>query len=118
MAHYTVSCAEATLTMDTDAGNIVIKRSGRNGLNLPALSEFRLADIAAVEHQYTSFMPGKGTGTIKFVYPGCPEGGDMLMGFTTHENMVQYKGNRKADADALLAALMPIVEANKASSAS
>ena len=55
---------------------------------------------------------------LKFIYPGCPPGGDMLLlGATTNENIVQYKASHKDEMDAFLAALNPIVEANKARNA-
>jgi len=115
MPIYQVACADAKLTMDTDKDSITITRSSRYQLNLPSVTEIKLSEVTAIEYEYLTYgIEAKGTGAIKFQYPGCPQGGDLLMGFATHENIVQYKAPSKADANKFIEALKPIVEQNKA----
>ncbi len=114
MAVYQVACSDAKLILDTDKGLITITRSNRYGTKLPPVTEIKLSEVTAYEEQYLTYgIESKGSGAIKFVYPGCPSGGDLIMGFSTHENYVQYKAPARADAIKLLNALKPIVEENK-----
>ncbi len=114
MAVYQVACADAKMAMDTDKGLITITRSNRYGTNMPPVTEIKLSEVTGVEDQYLTYgVESKGSGAIKFIYPGCKPGGDLMFGFTTHENIIQYKAPSRADAVKLLEALKPIVEENK-----
>ena len=59
---------------------------------LPAETDIPVANLESVEHKFQDFGYSHGTGIFKFIYPGCPAGGDMFLGHTTNENIVQYKG--------------------------
>lgn len=109
MATYSVSCVGATLTLDTDQMTVKIVRDPRVIASLPAETELPVSSLESVEHSFQDFGYGHGTGMIKLIYPGCPAGGDMLLGHTTHENIVQYKGRADKDAKAFLAALKPLI---------
>lgn len=115
MAVYTVSCTETKLILDTDAGVLKITRNARIGLQLPAETVIPLDQITSIENQYMDFgLAIRGSGSLKVIYPGCPAGGDMLLGYTTHENMVQYKAKALDSLNELLAALQPYIDANNA----
>jgi len=114
MALYEVGCTEATLRMDTEEDLIIIERKNRIQLNLPPKTEIKISELTGVEHRFFGAIETRGTGTYKFLYPGCPQGGDMLTGFSTHENMVQYSGKHKKEADAFNAALKEIGAKRKA----
>lgn len=105
MAMYTVSCVGAKLTLDTDQKTVTIQRDPQVLMALPAETVWPVSDLENVEHKFQDFGYGHGTGMIKFLYPGCPAGGDMLLGHTTHENIVQYKGRAADDAKAFIDAL-------------
>lgn len=114
MAIYEVGCTEATLRMDTERDLITIERKNRIQFQLPPLTEIKISEVMQVEHRFFGAMESKGTGTFKFIYPGCPSGGNAITGFSTNENMVQYSGKHKLEAATFYAALKPFVEANKA----
>jgi hypothetical protein len=105
MAIYEVGCTDATLRMDTDKDLITIERKGRMSFNLPPLTEIKISSLTGIEHRFVGAVVRDGSGTYKFLYPGAPEGGDLLTGYSTHENMVQYSGKHKPEADAFNAAL-------------
>ena len=114
MAVYQMSCSDAKLVMDTDKDLITITRTNRYGMKLPPVTEIKLSSVTAYEEQYLTYgIESKGSGGIKIVYPGCPAGGDLIVGFTTHENIIQYKAPARADALKMLGALKAIVEENK-----
>ncbi len=85
MATYSVSCVGAKLTLDTDPAN----------RHHPARSQ---RPRPAGQKPFCPYPPWKGRSIrfrisamamapmIKFLYPGCPAGGDILLGHTTHEN--------------------------------
>lgn len=105
MATYSVSCVGATLTLDTDQQTVTIQRDPNVLMALPAETVLPVSTLEKAEHKFQDFGYGHGTGMIKFLYPGCPAGGDILLGHTTHENIVQYKGRAANDAKAFLDAL-------------
>jgi hypothetical protein len=105
---------EATLRMDTDKDLITIERKNNIKFSVPQRTEIKLSEVTNVEHKFFGAVIIRGTGAFRFVYPGCPTGGSMLTGFSTNENMVQYSGKHKPEADAFIAALVPIVKANRA----
>lgn len=119
MPVYKVGCVQGKLTLDTDNDLITIKRNPELKLPLPETTEIKASEVTGLENNYQTYgIKWKGTGMLKFIYPGCPPGGDMLLlGATTNENIVQYKASHKDEMDAFLAALNPIVEANKARNA-
>ncbi len=100
MATYSVSCVGAKLTLDTDQQTVTIQRDPNVLMALPAETVCRIHPGKGPEHTFQDFGYGHGTGMIKFLYPGCPAGGDILLGHTTHENIVQYKGRAANDAKA------------------
>ncbi len=105
MATYSVSCVGATLTLDTDQQTVTIQRDPNVLMALPAETVLPVSTLEKAEHKFQDFGYGHGTGMIKFLYPGCPAGGDILLGHTTNENIVQYKGRAAKDAKAFLDAL-------------
>ena len=109
MATYTVSCVGATLSLDPDQNLIKITRDPKVLAALPAETDIPVANLESVEHKFQDFGYSHGTGIFKFIYPGCPAGGDMFLGHTTNENIVQYKGRAANDAKALLDALNPLI---------
>ena len=116
MAIYNVGCVGAKLSLDTDNDLITIKRNSQMGLSLPETTEIKASEVTNIENQYQTYgIKWKGTGMLKFVYPGCPPGGDMvLLGATTNENIVQYKASHLDEMDSFLKTLNPIIDANKA----
>jgi hypothetical protein len=114
MAVYQLSCSDAKLVMDTDKDTITITRANRFGLGMPNQTVIKLSEITAIDEQYLTYgIEKNGSGAIKFTYPGCKPGGDLTMGFATHENIIQYRASGRADALKLLEALKAIVEENK-----
>ena len=111
MATYSVSCVGAKLTLDTDQQTVTIQRDPNVLMALPAETVLPVSTLEKAEHKFQDFGYGHGTGMIKFLYPGCPAGGDILLGHTTHENIVQYKGRAANDAKAFLDALNALLKA-------
>jgi hypothetical protein len=114
VAVYQVACTDATLTMDTGTGLITIDRKGKMPFNMPARTEIKIGDLTKIEHKFFGAIESRGSGGYKFIYPGCPEGGDLLTGFSSHENIVQYSGKHKKEADDFNAALKSYVASQKA----
>ncbi len=84
MAVVTLSCTGATVTLDTDKDVIAIERDARYPTELPPVTNLKLSDITAVKHKFTGYsIPSRATGIIRFVYPDCPTGGDLLTSFAT-----------------------------------
>ena len=117
MAVYEVACTDATLRMDTETDLITIDRKGRMPINMPPVTEIKIGALTKIEHKFFGAIETRGSGGYKFLYPGCPEGGDLLTGFSTHENIVQYTGKHKKEADAFNAALKAYVASKKSQNA-
>jgi hypothetical protein len=78
------------------------------------VTEIKISELTGVEHRFVGAVVADGSGTYKFLYPGCPAGGDLLTGYSTNENMALYSGRHKKEADAFNAALKAYAAAKKA----
>ena len=106
MAEITISgAANSKLTYDEQAKTITIVRdTTTGGAALPNETIYNLADLDEVVVKTMAFGNDvKGSAVMKFMYPGCKDNNDWLMGFTYSENMFQYKLHQQEKADKVLA---------------
>ncbi len=114
MAIYKLSCTNLELLVDTDEQKIVIHRTQYFEGKFPQETIINFKDLINVYNEELSFdvFNSKGTGTIKFEYPGCPEGGDIIFDALDYENMVQYKMKYSAEAKKIVDVLKKVIKNN------
>lgn len=93
MAKYELPCTNLDLIVDTYSETITLHRTHFFEGRFPEETVIKFDELQNVYNESLSFdvFNLKGTGTLMFEYPGCPDGGDMIFEALEYENMAQYK---------------------------